>query len=94
VLRRVPHSTVSHHAVAYRSITVPIAALEHTEGRLSIRVAMDVSVLPRGDYGVYLLLPGQTGGAWAPGRRSNDERLIRIYSAPYPPPTAICCALW
>jgi len=94
VLRRVPRSIEPSSNVVVRAVSIPVALLDRTGAQLSLRAVIDVGALERGDYGVYVQLPPQTGGAWAPAARGPDERMIRIYSAPHPPPLAVCCPEW
>jgi hypothetical protein len=94
VLRPVPRSIEPPSSVVVRAVTIPVALLDRAGAQLSLRAVIDVSALRRGDYGVYVQLPPQTGGAWASSTRAVDERMIRIYSAPHPPPVAVCCPEW
>ncbi len=94
VLRRVPRPMKAPSDVAVRSVTIPVALLDRAGAQLSLRAVIDVGALERGDYGVYVQLPRQTGGAWSTATPGVDERMIRIYSAPHPPPSAVCCPEW
>lgn len=95
VLRRIPRSAaVDQRSREVRSVTVPVAGMDSIGGETSFRVGVDVSALPRGAYGILVLLPSPAGGAWAPGTSGIDERVIDTYVAPYPTPSAVCCLVW
>jgi hypothetical protein len=94
VLRRTTRSPAAEHLRDARSVTIPVALMSRAGGDLSLRVAIDVSILSGGDYAVVLRLPHPTGGAWAPGSQDSDERLLGTYSAPALPAGALCCPAW